>query len=45
MKIAELIRRLQEYTPASDYTVKIVSSSLIITKHTEVDELEIDDAD
>lgn len=45
MELKKLIQRLQQYTPVTDYTVRIESSSLIITKHAEVDEIEVTDDD
>lgn len=45
MQIRKLIQRLQQYTPVTDYTVHIESKSIIITKHIEVDEIEVTDED
>ena len=47
MKIEELIRRLQMYkaNASTTYSVRIVDSSLIVTKHTETDEIEVPDED
>ncbi len=41
MEIRKLIQLLQQYTPVSDYTVRIESGNLVITKHTDVDEIEV----